>query len=74
MISLDEHKSIGTNWILLYVNGDIVTHFDIFGDEYIPKEMKKSISNKNITTNTHKIQANDSIMCGYRIHLLYAKG
>ena len=54
--------------------GDIVTHFDIFGDEYIPKEMKKSISNKNITTNTHKIQANDSIMCGYWIHLLYAKG
>ena len=29
------------------------------------KEMKKFIGNKNITTNIYRIQAYDSIMCGY---------
>ena len=32
---------------------------------YIPKEMKQRIGNKNITTNIYRIQAYDSIMCGY---------
>ena len=27
-INLDEHESIGTNWLVLYVNGDNVTYFD----------------------------------------------
>ena len=47
------------------MNGDNVTHFDRFGVEYIPKEIKNFIGNKNITTNICRIQANDSIMCGY---------
>ena len=33
--------------------------------EYISKEIKKIIGNKNITTNIYRILANDSIMCGY---------
>ena len=36
----DEHKSIGTNWIALYVNGNNVTHFDRFGVKHIPKKLK----------------------------------
>ena len=47
------------------MNGDNVTYFDSFGVEYIPKEIKKFISNKNIKTNIYRIKANDSIMCGY---------
>ena len=47
MINLDECESIGTNWIVVYPNGDNVTNFQA---EYIPKEIKKSIGNKNITT------------------------
>ena len=43
-------NSIGTHWLALYVNGDNVTYCDSFGVEYIPKEMKKFIGNKNITT------------------------
>ena len=35
------------------------------GDEYIPKEIKKFIGNKNIKTNIYRTQANDSTMCGY---------
>ena len=42
-----------------------VTYFDSFGVEHIPKEIKAFINNKNITTNIFRIQAYDSIMCGY---------
>ena len=64
IINLDECESIGTHWIALYVNDKKVTYFDSFGVEYIPKEIKKFIGNKNIT-NIYRIQAYDSIMCGY---------
>ena len=43
----------------------ITITFDSFGVEHIPKEIKKVIKNKNIKTNIFRIQANDSIMCGY---------
>ena len=54
-----------THWKALYVNGDNVTYIDSFGVEYIPKEIKKFIGNKNIRTMIYRIQANDSILCGY---------
>ena len=46
-------------------NNNNVTYFDSFGIEHIPKEIKKFINNKNIITNIFRIQAYDSIMCGY---------
>ena len=46
------------------MNGDNETYSDNFRVEHIPKEIKKFISNKNIT-NIYRIQANDSIMSGY---------
>ena len=47
----------------MYVsNNNNVTSFDSFGFEYIPKEIKKFMRNKNIITN---ILAYDSIMCRY---------
>ena len=39
VINLDEYKSIGANWIALYVNGYNVTYFDSFGVEAILKEI-----------------------------------
>ena len=42
-----------------------VTYFDSFGVEHIPKEINAFINNKNIKTNILRIQAYDSIMCGY---------
>ena len=56
---------MGKHWIALYVNDKNVTYFQIFGVEHIPKEIKKMIANKNIITNIYRIQAYDSIMCGY---------
>ena len=40
-------------------------YFEGFGVEHIPKEIKKFIGTKNIMTNIYRIQAYDSIMCGY---------
>ena len=42
-----------------------VAYLDRFGVEYIPKEIMKSIGNKNIDSNIFRIQDNNSIMCGY---------
>ena len=33
--------------------------------EYVPKEIKKAIGNKDIKTNIFRIQAYNSIICGY---------
>ena len=49
----------------MYVNNHKVTYFDSFGVEHIPQKIKKFIGNKNIITNIYRIQAYDSIMCGY---------
>ena len=38
VINLDEYSDIGTHWVALYVKKNIVvTYFDSFGVEYIPK-------------------------------------
>ena len=47
------------------MNAENVTYFDSFGVEHIPKEIRKFIGNKNVKTNIYRIQAYDSIMCGY---------
>ena len=49
----------------MYVLNNDVTYFDSVGVEHIPKEIKASIGDKNIKTNVFKIEAYDSIMCGY---------
>ena len=65
VINLDEYSDIGTHWVALYVSNNDVTYFDSFGIEHIPKEIKTFVGNKNIKTNIFRIQAYDSIMCGY---------
>ena len=49
----------------LFVNDKNVTYFDSFGVEHIPKTNKKLIGNKNIIPNIYRVQAYDSMMCGY---------
>ena len=63
--NLDEYSDIVIHWIALYVQNNDVTYFDSFGVEHIPKEIRTFIGNKNIKTNIFRIQAYDSIMCGY---------
>ena len=42
-----------------------ILYFDSFGVEYIPEEIKEFVGNKNIKANIFRVQANDSVMCGY---------
>ena len=66
IINLDEYSDIGTHWVALYLqNNNSVIYFDSFGVEYIPKEIKAFINNKNIKTYIFRVQAYDSIICGY---------
>ena len=65
VINLDEYHDIGTHWVALYVNNKTVTYFDSFGVEHIPRETMKFIARRKIIANIYRMQAYDSIMCGY---------
>ena len=66
IINLDEYSGIGTHWVALWVDNNDVTYFDSFGVEHIPKQIKAFIyCSLSIATNIFRIQAYDSIMCGY---------
>ena len=47
------------------MNAENVKYFGSFEVENIPKEIQKFIGNKNIIVNIYRIQAYDSIICGY---------
>ena len=64
VINLDECDDVGTHWIALYVRNNCI-YFDSFGVEHIPNEIKQFIGNKSFTSNIFRLQAYDSIMCGY---------
>ena len=63
--NFDEYSDFETHWIALYALNNIVTYFDSFGVEHIPKEIKKFIKHKNLRKNIFRIQAYDSVICGY---------
>ena len=75
VIKIDEYSDIGTHWIALHVNAKTITYFDSFGVEHIPKEIKKFLKDllkdlkrsilKDFKRCIFKIQAYDSVMCGY---------
>ena len=65
VINLDEYADIGTLWIALFCNTNEIVYFNSFGAEHVPEEIKEFIGNKNIKANTFRVQANNSIICGY---------
>ena len=65
VINLDEYADVGTHWIALYVKNIEITYFDCFEIEHVPKEIKRFIEHKSIKTNIFRIQAYNSIICGY---------
>ena len=73
VINLDKYENMGTHWISLFVKPKYTVYFDSFGVEHIPKEINKFSNNETtrssslerIKSNIFRIQAYDSIMCGY---------
>ena len=65
VINLDEYENTGTHWVSLFVKANKVIYFDSFGIEHIPEEIDKFIGNKKFKASIFRIQACDSIMCGY---------
>ena len=64
VINLDEYENTGTHWVSLFVKPKHTVCFDSFGIEHIPQEINKFINN-DIKSNIFRIQAYDSITCGY---------
>ena len=65
VINLGERKDPGTHWTAWFCNGNEIAYFDSFGVEHIPEEIKEFIGNRNIKANMFRVQANNSVMCGY---------
>ena len=65
VINLDEHKDTGTHWIALFCNRNEIVYFDSFGVEHIPEQIKEFIGNRKIKANIFRVEANNSVMCGY---------
>ena len=65
VLSLDVNVDIGTHWIALYSNDNTITYFECFEVDHVPKEIRKFIKGSTITRNIFRIQAYDSVMCGY---------
>ena len=49
----------------LFCNRSEIVYFDNFGVEHVPEKIKVIFGNKNITANIFRVQANNSVMCGY---------
>ena len=65
VINLDEYADVGTHWIALFCNKNEIAYFDSFGVEHVPEKIKEFVGNKNIKASIFRVQANDSVMCGY---------
>ena len=69
VIDFDEYADVSAHWIALFCNRNEIVYFDSFGVEHIPEEIKEFVEefsgNKNIKANIFRVQANDSLMCGY---------
>ena len=51
--------------LLYFVKKNKIVYFDSFGVEHILEEIKELIENKNLKANFFRVQANNSVMCGY---------
>ena len=74
VINLDKYENTGTHWVALFVKLKYTVYFDSFGIEHILKEINKfrrskelasAVGDDDIKSNIFRIQAYDSIMCGY---------
>ena len=65
VINLDEYADVGTHQIALFCSRSEIVYFDSFGVEHVSEENKEFIRNKNIKAYIFRVQASNSVMCGY---------
>ena len=65
VINLNEYADIKPHWNALYALNNNVTYFDSFGVAHILKEIKTFINKSTVTINIFRVQAYNSIICGY---------
>ena len=65
VINLNKYADIGAQQIALFCNKYEVVYFHSFGVEHVLKETKEFIGNKSMIANIFRVQANNSVMCGY---------
>ena len=65
VINLDEYSDVDTHWIALLCNRSKIIYFDSFGVEHVTGGIKEFVGDENIITNIFRVQANNSVMCGY---------
>ena len=63
--NLDEYADVGTHWIALFWKRNEIVYFDSFSVEYVTEEIKEFIEINDIKANIFRVQAKNSIMCGY---------
>ena len=64
-MNLGEYADVGTHWVALFCKRNEIVYFDSFGFKHVPEEIKEFIENKNIIANIFRVQANNTIICGY---------
>ena len=65
VINLNKYADIGAQQIALFCNKNEVVYFDSFGVAHVLKETKEFVGNRNMIANIFRVQANNSVMCGY---------
>ena len=65
VINHDEYADVVTHWTALFFSKSEIVYLDSFGVEHVPEEIKEFVGNKNIIANIFRVQANNSVMCGY---------
>ena len=66
--NLDDKQSKGTHWVSLFIDKNTAVYFNLFRIE----ELLNKVKDKSVTHIIFKIQDNESIMCVYRFHRIYA--
>ena len=65
VINFDEYADVGTHWIASFCRKHDIVYFNSFGVEHVPEEIKEIMGHNSIKANIFRVQASDSITCGY---------
>ena len=65
VINLVQYADVGTHWIALFCDRNEIVYFDNFGAEHVPEEIKNFVGDKNIIADIFRVQAKNSVICGY---------